>query len=62
MTALTLAIKHWLFHRNSIILLANIALFLTMLATLPFDPMVNKGLSILVFVAVLWLTEACMSV
>ncbi|WP_434360646.1 DASS family sodium-coupled anion symporter [Parasalinivibrio latis] len=58
MTALTLAIKHWLFHRNSMILLADIALFLTMLATLPFDPMVTKGLSILVFVAILWLTEA----
>ena len=29
-----------------------------MLAWLPFDPMVNKGLAILIFIAILWLTEA----
>ncbi|ELR63501.1 Di-and tricarboxylate transporter [Photobacterium marinum] len=58
MTALTLTLKKWLFDRNSIILLANIALFTLLLNTLPFEKDVVVGLSILVFVAVLWLTEA----
>jgi sodium-dependent dicarboxylate transporter 2/3/5 len=40
------------------ILTANIVLFLVLLTTLPFEPKVVTGLSILVFVAVLWLTEA----
>ncbi|WP_064604625.1 SLC13 family permease [Photobacterium sp. J15] len=58
MTALTLTLKKWLFDRNSIILLADIALFTILLNTLPFEKDVVVGLSILVFVAVLWLTEA----
>ncbi|MFP2769502.1 SLC13 family permease [Oceanisphaera sp. KMM 10153] len=40
------------------ILSANLILFLFLLNTLPFDPGVTKGLSLLVFIAVLWLTEA----
>lgn len=58
MTALTLTLKKWLFDRNSIILLADIALFSILLNTLPFEKDVVIGLSILAFVAVLWLTEA----
>ncbi|WP_375058326.1 SLC13 family permease [Zobellella sp. DQSA1] len=40
------------------ILIANSALFLILLTTLPFEDNVNKGLSLLTFIAVLWLTEA----
>lgn len=40
------------------ILAANIVLFLLLLTTLPFEDSVSKGLSLLVFIAVLWLTEA----
>ncbi|GHA12178.1 SLC13 family permease [Oceanisphaera arctica] len=40
------------------ILSANLLLFLLLLNTLPFDPGVTKGLSLLIFIAVLWLTEA----
>ncbi|WEM40981.1 DASS family sodium-coupled anion symporter [Photobacterium sp. DA100] len=58
MTALTMTLRKWLFDRNSIILLADIALFTLLLNTLPFDKEVVVGLSILAFVAVLWLTEA----
>ncbi|KXI22024.1 SLC13 family permease [Photobacterium sanguinicancri] len=58
MTALTLTLKKWLFDRNSMILLADIALFAILFNTLPFEKDVVVGLSILVFVAVLWLTEA----
>lgn len=58
MTALTLTLKKWLFDRNSIILLADIALFTLLLNTLPFEKDVVVGLSILAFVAILWLTEA----
>ncbi|KHT64533.1 Anion transporter [Photobacterium gaetbulicola] len=58
MTALTMTLRKWLFDRNSIILLADIALFTLLLNTLPFDREVVVGLSILAFVAVLWLTEA----
>ncbi|WP_299018523.1 DASS family sodium-coupled anion symporter [uncultured Photobacterium sp.] len=58
MTALTLTLKKWLFDRNSIILLADIALFTLLLNTLPFEQDVVVGLSILAFVAILWLTEA----
>lgn len=46
-----LSIKGW-------ILLADIALFALLLTFLPFEPGVNKGLSLLIFIAVLWLTEA----
>lgn len=46
-----ISIKGW-------ILLADILLFATLLTALPFEPGVNKGLSLLIFIAVLWLTEA----
>ncbi|PSU34383.1 SLC13 family permease [Photobacterium lutimaris] len=58
MTALTMTLRKWLFDRNSIILLADIALFTLLFNTLPFEKDVVVGLSILAFVAVLWLTEA----
>lgn len=40
------------------ILIADIILFVILLNTLPFDASVTKGLSLLIFIAVLWLTEA----
>lgn len=52
------AFKHWLLNRKSLILLADIALLFALLEFLPFEPDVVTGLSILAFVAVLWLTEA----
>lgn len=58
MTALAVTMKNWFFTRNSMILNANILLFIILLNTLPLDPQVVIGLSILVFVAILWLTEA----
>jgi len=50
--------REWFFNRNSLIVTADIALFLVLYNTLPFEPNVVLGLSILFFVAVLWLTEA----
>lgn len=44
--------------RNGVILLLDVVLFFALLAYLPFDPKANKGLALLAFVAVLWLTEA----
>ncbi|MGX2967288.1 DASS family sodium-coupled anion symporter [Ursidibacter sp. B-7004-1] len=44
--------------RNGAILIIDIILFFSLLAFLPFEPMANKGLALLAFVAVLWLTEA----
>ncbi|MDH2998864.1 transporter [Pasteurellaceae bacterium LFhippo2] len=44
--------------RNGVILLLDIVLFFVLLNTLPFEPNATKGLALLVFVAVLWLTEA----
>lgn len=44
--------------QNSIVFIADIILFFALLAFLPFDPQANKGLALLAFVAVLWLTEA----
>ncbi len=58
MTTLTLTLKHWLFNRNSLILLGNSLVMLILLNTLPFERNVVIGLSILFFVAVMWLTEA----
>ncbi|OEE51627.1 Anion transporter [Enterovibrio norvegicus] len=58
MTALTIAFKDWLFNRNSLILLADIALFAVLLNVLPYEKDVVIGLSLLIFIAVLWLTEA----
>ncbi|MFY2507622.1 SLC13 family permease [Vibrio pectenicida] len=50
--------SEWLFNRNSIIVLADIALFTALYFTLPFEPQVVLGLSMLAFIAILWLTEA----
>lgn len=58
MTALAVTLKNWFFTRNSMILNANIVLFIILFNTLPFEPQVVTGISILVFVAILWLTEA----
>ncbi|WP_325892783.1 SLC13 family permease [Grimontia sp. NTOU-MAR1] len=58
MTALTLAFKDWLFNRNSMILIADISLFVILMNVLPFEENVVIGLSMLAFIAVLWLTEA----
>ncbi|MEI6860526.1 MAG: DASS family sodium-coupled anion symporter [Shewanella sp.] len=44
--------------RKLIILFADVVLFILMYHFLPFEDNVNTGLSILVFVAILWLTEA----
>lgn len=44
--------------KNMLILLADTAVFLVLLFTLPFEKDVVHGLSILVFIAILWLTEA----
>ncbi|TCP96491.1 sodium-dependent dicarboxylate transporter 2/3/5 [Cricetibacter osteomyelitidis] len=47
-----------IFSRNAVILLLDIILFFILLKTLPFDVKANKGLALLVFIGVLWLTEA----
>lgn len=44
--------------RNLLIIILDVILLFTLLYTLPYEPTVNKGLALLVFVAVLWLTEA----
>ncbi len=58
MTTLRLTLKHWLLNRNSLILIGNSLMMLILLNTLPFERNVVIGLSILFFVAVMWLTEA----
>ncbi|MDW6094466.1 SLC13 family permease [Vibrio rhizosphaerae] len=50
--------REWFFNRNSIIILADILLFLLLYFNLPFQPDVVLGISLLAFIAVLWLTEA----
>lgn len=50
--------REWFLHRNSLIILADIALFLVLYNALPFERNVVMGLSILAFIAILWLTEA----
>ncbi|MGL5430937.1 MAG: SLC13 family permease [Vibrio sp.] len=50
--------REWFLHRNSLIILADIALFFALYHWLPYEPNVVLGLSMLVFIAVLWLTEA----
>ncbi|MFM2587740.1 SLC13 family permease [Vibrio sp. TBV020] len=50
--------REWFFNRNSLIVLADVALFAALYFTLPFDPQVVLGISMLTFVAILWLTEA----
>ena len=47
-----------LFDRKHLIVLIDIILFALLYNFLPFDPQVVTGLSILIFVAILWLTEA----
>jgi len=47
-----------LFDRKHLIILVDILLFVALYNLLPFEPQVVTGLSILVFVAILWLTEA----
>lgn len=44
--------------KNTIILFADIVLFFVLLNVLPFPSEATKGLALLAFVAVLWLTEA----
>lgn len=58
MTALAVTLKNWFFTRDSMILTSNVLLFAILFNTLPFEPQVVTGLCILIFVAVLWLTEA----
>ncbi|MCK6264352.1 DASS family sodium-coupled anion symporter [Vibrio sp. ZSDE26] len=50
--------REWFLNRNSLIIISNIVLCLFMYKTLPFDPQVVLGLSMLSFIAILWLTEA----
>ena len=50
--------REWFFHRNSIIILIDIVLFTVLYNTLPYEQSVVTGLSMLAFIAVLWLTEA----
>jgi sodium-dependent dicarboxylate transporter 2/3/5 len=47
-----------LLDRNHLIILADVILFAILLNTLPMEPQVVTGFSILVFVGILWLTEA----
>ncbi|MGL5696984.1 MAG: DASS family sodium-coupled anion symporter, partial [Plesiomonas shigelloides] len=44
--------------RSSVILAADILLLGLLLAFLPFEPAANKGLALMIFIGVLWLTEA----
>lgn len=46
------------FSIKHLIVAADVALLLILLNTLPFEPLVTKGLSLFLFIAVLWLTEA----
>ncbi|WP_047042097.1 SLC13 family permease [Vibrio mexicanus] len=50
--------REWFLNRNSLIVVANIALFILMYRLLPYEKDVVLGLCMLTFVAVLWLTEA----
>lgn len=47
-----------LHHRKGLILLGDLLLFLALLMYLPYEPAVVTGLSLLIFIAILWLTEA----
>ena len=44
--------------RNYLIIGFNFALLFALISFLPYEPKVNKGLALLAFVAILWLTEA----
>ncbi len=46
-----------LLNKKNVILVADIILFFVLLAFLPFPEQANKGLALLAFVAILWLTE-----
>ena len=48
----------WFLNKNSLIILFDVILFALLYNFLPFEREVVLGLSILVFVAILWLTEA----
>lgn len=50
--------REWFFNRNSIIVLADVILFAILYNTLPFEPQVVLGICMLIFIAILWLTEA----
>lgn len=50
--------REWFLNRNSMIILADVILFAVLYFTLPFESEVVLGLSMLAFVAILWLTEA----
>lgn len=50
--------REWLINRNSLIILADILLFAILYFTLPMEPQVVLGICMLVFIAILWLTEA----
>ncbi len=50
--------REWFLNRNSMIVLADVMLFVVLYFTLPFEPEVVLGLSMLAFIAILWLTEA----
>lgn len=43
---------------KTFIVLADIVIFAILLYALPFDSKENQGLALLVFIAILWLTEA----
>lgn len=45
-------------HRNNLIFISDVVIFFILLNTLPFTPEANKSLALLVFIAILWLTEA----
>ena len=50
--------QHNNMNKNAIIFIADAILFFILLAVLPFESAANKGLALLAFVAILWLTEA----
>lgn len=43
-------------HRNYIIIACDVLLFLAMLKWLPVEPEVARGLAVLTFIGILWLT------
>lgn len=58
MHALIHFFKRWLLNRNSIIFVANMVLSFIILEFSNLEPQIAKGLSLLCFIAILWLTEA----
>lgn len=50
--------REWFFNRNSMIVLVDIVLFAVLYNTMPVEPNVALGISMLIFTAILWLTEA----